>query len=358
MRERLQLYLNDWIPMKKTKIRNITITDLAKILKLNTSTVSRALNNHPDIKEETKQKIKELAQELNYIPNSIAQNLKNKTSNTIGVIVPGIHYHFFSQVISGIEDVAFEHGYKVIVCQSRENYEREVIYSKSLVQNKIAGLLISVSEKTEDAAHLIDLQNKGIPVVFFDRPVEGIQASRVINNDYEGAYQITELLIQQGAKRIAHLSGNPQLYICKERFRGFCAALKTYGLMVEDELVVNCGLDQINGYEGAKMLFESTKKPEALFCINDYVAVGAFQYLNEKNIKIPGEVSLSGFSNIPLADLIKPSLTTIDQFPYKMGAEACKIIMDEIKSSSTLEPKTEIILTKLVIRESTKKERS
>ena len=207
----------------------ITIKDIAKALNISASTVSRALKDHPDISRETKEAVNTLAAKLRYKPNAVALSLKNSKTNTIGVIIPEVVHYFFSSVISGIEDVAYEAGYNVMVCQSNEKYAREVINVQALESNRVEGALVSVSKETHDFSHLLNLEENGVPIVFFDRAPEELDVDRVIIDDRKAAYNATTHLIETGCKRIAHLSTNQTLGIGFERLAGYRKALEDHG---------------------------------------------------------------------------------------------------------------------------------
>ncbi len=333
----------------------ITIKDLASRLNIAPSTVSRALRNHPDISPQTKKSVLALASELDYFPNSIAQSLQKKSTNTIGVIVPEIKHDFFALTISGIENIAYEAGYTIMVCQSNENYEREVINTQALVSNRIAGLLVSISETTRDSGHFQTLLRRGIPVVFFDRVCEDPMFMKVMVDDEEGAYQAVRFLIENGHRRIAHLAGPSGIPMSRNRFKGYAKALREYGIPMEEQLVVYGGLHEEYGMKGFQKLMELHKLPDAIFAVNDPVAVGAYVKIKENGLKIPDDISLVGFSDNPISSLIEPPLTTVAQPAYNMGITAAKLLLEQINQSGNgMTPKTEILKTHLKIRKSTR----
>ncbi len=207
-------------------LKNSTIIDIAKELKISASTVSRALNDHPDIKQETKDRVKKIAKKLNYFPNPIARSLKNKRTNVIGVIVPEIKHDFFSSAISGIEEVTYHSGYIILVCQSNESYEREVVNTNALIQQRVAGLIVSISQNTKNGDHFKDLINRGIPLVFFDRACSDVSANKVIIDDAKSAFNAVTYLIKTGRKKIAHFSLGQSFKICEQRLKGYKDALR------------------------------------------------------------------------------------------------------------------------------------
>ena len=198
----------------KNSAKNATIIDIAKKIGISVSTVSRALSDHPDIKNETKELVRKIAEELNYTPNTIAKSLKNNRSTTIGVIVPEIKHDFFSSAISGIEEVAYESGYTIILCQSNESYKREVINTQELIHHRVAGVIVSIAQNTKDGEHFQDLLRRRIPLVFFDRVCDDVMASKVMIDDYKCAFNAVTYLVSRGYKRIAHFAGPEELFIC------------------------------------------------------------------------------------------------------------------------------------------------
>lgn len=334
-------------------MRHITINDLAKRLKLSPSTVSRALRDHPDISRKTKERVHAIAAKTNYQPNLIAQSLQNKRSNNIGVIVPEIKNSFFSTVISGIEEVAYEAGYIIMVCQSNDTIEREVINTRALAANRVAGILVSISQETKVLNHLQMLINRGIPLVLFDRIAEELNVSKVIVDDFEGAYNAVTHLIQRGKKRIAHLAGSSSLYVSRRRRQGYEAALENHNLRPDPELIITGGYHEEDGRAGAEKLFTLENRPDAIFAVNDPVALGAFHYLQANGIKIPDETALVGFTNNPNSSLVKPGLTTVSQPAFEIGRKAASLLLQQLdKKNETKPPETVILSTELIIRES------
>lgn len=337
------------------KSGRITIHDIAKHLNLDSSTVSRALNDSPRVKAKTKEKIKKVAKELGYMPNVMAANLRTQSSKSIGVIVPWISRHFFSSAISGIEEEAFKEGFNVIICQSHDEYHREVSSAHTLFANRVEGILTSVAMDTDKYDHFERFIESGIPLVLFDRSPSEVRACRVVIDDFQAAYEMTEHLIQQGCKRIAHFSGPLHLNIYKDRFNGYKKALTDNGLTFDPKLEFNSRLIPDDGIKGIKYLLSNTNRPDALFSANDVAALSAMQYLHKKtSLSIPTDIAVSGFSNSPGATIISPSLTTVDQSGDEIGRIAAKRLVSEIKGE--MRKKTRDIITvesKLIIREST-----
>lgn len=342
------------VPTVRPAIRMtlITIKDLARMLNLSPSTVSRALRDHPDISSATKTRVMALADKMNYHPNLIAQSLQNRRSNTIGVIVPEIRHAFFSSAISGIENVAYKAGCTIMVCQSNEDYEREIINTRALVSHQVAGILISISQGTKKVDHLKGAVKRGLPLVFFDRAPEGLDADSVVVDDFDGAYKAVSHMINNGYTRIAHLAGPRHIAISRERYNGYKKALADNNLPFDKNLVVRGGFSIHDGYAGLKKLVRSHGAPPALFAINDPTAIGAYRYAREAGIKIPGDMALMGFSNDPISELIDPPLSTVNQPAYEMGRAAAGMLLERIGSEKKHVPSVKLLKTELVIRKS------
>jgi LacI family transcriptional regulator len=330
---------------------HITIHDLAKILNLNASTVSRALNDHPKISAETKILVGKLAKKMNYQPNALASSLRKGSANTVGLIIPRVNRNFFASAIEGIEAVLNKAGYQLIIAQSNESQEKEKKCISSLLNSRVDGIIISVSWETTDLSHLLLVLNKKVPLIFFDRIPQNIEAGKVMLNDYLGAYKATEYLITHGYKRIAHLEGPRHLLIYAERRRGYIAALSDYGIIPDESIIIENCLTQERGYEAAKELTSMEMAPDALFCASDYSALGSIMFLKDNGFSIPGDMAVFGFSNEPFTKLIDPPLSSIEQFPYKMGETAAQLLLEEVKDKNFL-PRTIEIMPEMMVRKS------
>jgi len=333
-------------------MKQATIIDIAKKLQISPSTVSRALSDHPDIKDETKERVRKVAKELRYSPNPIAQSLKSSRTTTIGVIVPEIKHDFFSSAISGIEEVAYQSGYRIIVCQSNESFEREVVNTNLLMHHRVSGVIVSISQNTKSSEHFQDLLRRKIPLVFFDRVCEDVVASKVVIDDFRSAFEAVTYLVGRGYKRIAHFAGPRELAICKKRLNGYIEALKQAQRPICNEQVVFAGLHEQDGYNSVISVLNNEEIPDAIFCVNDPVAIGAYQGIKEAGLKIPGDIALIGFSNNKITSLIDPQLTTIDQPSFEMGKRAAELLIDAIEAKVS-EPVTVVVEAKLIIRGST-----
>ena len=335
-------------------MRNTTIIDIAKKLKISASTVSRALNNYPDINEETKKQVKQLAKKLNYWPNPIARSLKSNKTNVIGVIVPEIKHDFFSSAISGIEEVAYHSGFTILVCQSNEDYEREVINTNALMHQRVAGFIVSISQTTTNGDHFQALLDRKIPLVFFDRAFNDIPTYKVIIDDAKSSCIAVTHLIERGHKKIAHLSGPIAMDICKQRLKGYKNALKKASLPIMKELIRYSGLQESDGYTSMDSLLKDNIIPDAIFAVNDPVAIGAFQRIKEAGLRIPQDIAIVGFSNNKITSLIEPPMTTVNQPSFEMGKKAAEILIDMIeKRKNGYTNKTVVFEAELIVREST-----
>ncbi|BDD09775.1 LacI family transcriptional regulator [Fulvitalea axinellae] len=336
--------------MKKTQA---TIKDLARELNISVSTVSRALHDRPDISEKTKKAVRELAEKLDYQPNQIAQGLRQKRSYVIGVVVPEIVHHFFSTIISGIEDIAYERGFHVMVCQSKESFEREKEEIETLMSTRVDGIIVSVSKSTTDFDHFRKIQKRGIPLIFFDRICHEIKAPGVVCQDYEGAYEATEHFIKHGRKRVAHLRGPEGLVISTQRLNGYLDALTRNKVKVNKQLIVPAG-DIDSGYEQTKKLLELPERPDGIFAVNDNAAAGALMAINEKGLEAPKDISVVGFNNDPvITKLTKPTLSSIHQPGFEMGQEAARMFFDVLDEKNQDGPKIKVLPTQLIERGST-----
>lgn len=331
----------------------ITIKDLALKLGISPSTVSRALNDHPDINKQTKKKIQILAAELGYEPNVIARNLKTSRSNQLGIVMPEIKHDFFANIVSGFEDVAYDRGYTVIVAQSNEDENREKINLNSLYLNRTAGMIVSLSQNTKDTSHLSTLMDKGVKIVQFDRVSSDLDTYKVVIDDYQASYEAVNYLISKGYSKIAHLAGPQNLQNCYNRFHGYRKALEENGILFNDNLVKIGGMHEGDGKTAVEFLLKTEIEFDAIFAVNDPVAIGALKALKSHNYKLPEDVALVGFSNNPITEYVSPSITTVNQPAYEMGKVSALVLISLIEEEE-LQYKSKIIKlpTKLILRES------
>lgn len=312
-----------------------TISDIARELNITPSTVSRALNDHPRISDETKNLVKETAQRVGYQVNGVASALRSGRTYTIGVIVPTADRSFFASVVRGIEMEANKAGYNVMICQSNESYDAEILDIKALMRAQVDGIILSISKETIDFQHFIDLKKRGVPLVLFDRVIYKSDISTVTIDDYRGAYKATQHLIEQGCRRIATFtSENQNLNIYKERLKGYKDALAAYNLPLREDYIHINNLRIEGGRAGADFLWSLPEPPDAIFCASDLSALGAIQYLKEKGLKIPENVALVGFANESFTDYIEPALTTVQQHPIEMGKIAAQLFLEQMDAEN------------------------
>ncbi len=341
------------------KFEALTIKDIAKALGLSTSTVSRALRDSYEISPETKKLVLEYAEKNNYHPNPIALSLKERRSRSIGVIVCEIANSYFSQVINGIESIAYNNGYNVIIAQSRESFDREVLNLQYLTSRSIDGLIISVSTETKDFSYLKELHSKGMPIVFFDRIVNEIDTHKVIADNYKGAYEATTHLINCGYRRIAAVSNPALLSITVERMAGYKAALADNGIEVDESLIKYCqhgGMILSEVEDVVNELFDLNQRPDAIFATADKLTTNCLRLLKIKGFAVPGDIGLLGFSNTDLTELLDPPLSIIKQPAFEMGEVATNLLLQLIESKRPVTDfETKVLTTELLIRESTRK---
>jgi len=333
--------------------RPVTIKHLAKKLNISVSTVSRALRNVTDINPETKQQVLQLAKELNYEPNFMAQSLVRRKTRIIGVIVPAIHSDYFSQALGGMTDVAIQHDYHVMFCQSNETYKQEVSSVRKLVSCNIDGLLISVSKETMDAVELRKVKEKGLPVVMFDRILPDFDCNKVIVDEYNGAFKAVEHLIRKGCRRIVHIAGPEGLSISVNRLNGYLDALRKHRLTVDDRLIFRTKAFEEDALPLIRKIARLDPLPDAVFAINDKTAVLALKYLREHDISVPDDIRVAGFNDDPISEVVEPSLTTVMQPGYEVGKLAMGILIDEIGNGSK-KTVTVRLKTRLIIRNSSR----
>lgn len=338
-------------------IKKTTIHQIAKALDIDSSTVSRALNNSDRVKAKTKKRVLDKARELGYTRNMLASNLRRNKSNTIGVVVPRISRHFFSSTIAGIEEMAYKAGYNVLICQSLEELAREKKILNNLMANRVDGILISVTMETYDNSHLIKCFENGTPLVFFDRHVEGMkQTGKVLIDDVKGGFKATEHLIAQGCRKIVHFTAPLDVEIYKNRHEGYRKALEKYNLDYDKNLVLVSKLSKEDGYLMAEKIVNEFDGVDGIFSANDFAAIGAMNYLKGIGKKIPDDIAIAGFSNEPTSAVIEPSLTTVDQSGTEIGRLACNLLLDYFENGNTLiNDKTIMIQPKLIVRDSTRK---
>jgi len=338
--------------------RHVTIYDIAEKLNLATSTISRALKDHHTISDKTIKKVKQTAKEMGFVPNTLAAGLRGNKSRTIGILIPTITQPFLSSLISGIEIAAQKAEYSVIIMQSHDSYEMEVSLAKSLYSNRVSGVICSLAMETKDTSHFKQFSNNNIPLVFVDRVPRDYDTFRVVINNYLAGYKATKHLIEQGCKRIAHLTAQSEFgTLYNERKRGYIDALLEHELPIDSNLIIS--LKKMTYEDGAKAcneLFNLKPPPDGLFAPGDILAVSAVQTAKKRGIKIPEEFAVIGFNNDPISEIIEPNISTITHPAEKMGKAAAELIIKNLKSVKEEDAKEITFLnTQVLIRESSRK---
>lgn len=330
-----------------------TLKKIANELDISISTVSRSLNNHPDISEQTKTKVLNIAKKLNYVPNLFAKGFRAHKTNIIGVIVPDISHYFTATLLKGIIREAEIEGFKVIISESRNNETKQTEMLQTMMQFGVDGILLSLTRKTVEVDEIIKIREQ-IPLVLFDKVSKKVPCTQVVIDDEDAAFRVVEHLINLGKKRIAIIKEFENSLISELRFNGYLRALKTYKLPVDEKIILSASdISMHQGKRFTSILLSLKEKPDAIFAITDGTAIGVIKTLRNHGIKIPEEIAVAGFSNSENSIIIEPKLTTIDQPGNKIGKTAVKYLIDEINNENEVINKTVEIKTNLVVREST-----
>lgn len=336
--------------------RKTTIKDIANVLKITPSAVSKALNDHPRISDKTKEAVKKVALELEYQPNQLASALRSGKSKLVGIVVPKTNSYFFSTVVESIENELNKKGYNLIITQSNESYQKECRNIQTLLQTQVDGIIASLANETVDFSHYEKIKSKGIPLILYDRGENDIGVDYVGIDDYESSHLVVEHLVQQGCVRIAHLAGVSHTRIFKNRIRGYIDALEKHNLSLDNNLIKESNLTLEDGRKITEELLKLPERPDAIFAAGDYAALGALQVLQENNIKVPEEIALVGFSNEPFTSLIKPTITTVSQHNKEIGKLVAKQFLKRVDDKNWKPVLTKNILkAELIIRESSKR---
>lgn len=331
----------------------VTIKDIARELGISPSTVSRALKDHPDISSNTKKAVNELAEKMNYSPDPIALSLKGGKSRIIGVVVPAIIHYFFSTVIKGIENVASRAGYNVMVCNSNESIEAERKNIDALLSSRVEGILISVAKATDKADHIQKVKEAGVPLVFFDRALPGMEVDSVTVDDEEGAYQAVKHLLRTGCRRILHLSAPPHMEISRNRKNGYLRALKEFDIEPDSSCIIQCDSEE----KAEKLIpsfFEKENIPDGIFATNDITAATTMRIAKRYGKKVPEDISIVGFTNGQISNLTDPALSSVEQFGQEIGKQATTLLLNRLNSEEYFSPVNKVIPTEFVKKGSTR----
>jgi LacI family transcriptional regulator len=333
---------------------NVKITDLAKELHLSVATISKALKDSHEISPETKQRVLALAKKLNYTPNPYASSLRKRSSKTIAVVLPEVADSFFSLAINGIESIAQEKGFHVLIYLTHENLFKEQSILKDFQNGRVDGVLMSVSSETESHQHITDLCNKEMPLVFFDRVCEDINTAKVLTNDFESGYKATQHLLEKGCHRIAFLSMGKNLCIINDRLEGFKKAISDAGDDIKKHFILNCSADEVQSAKLIKKLLSGNNKPDGIIGSVEKLATASYTVCKELGLSIPGDVKVVAFSNLQIASLLNPSMTTVTQPAFEMGKAAATLLFKSLeKARFNLKEERVVIASLLIERDST-----
>jgi LacI family transcriptional regulator len=332
--------------------KEVTIYDVAKALNLSPSTISRALKDHPHIRKETKKKIRTMASQMGYQRNKFASNLRQKHTNTIGVVVPKLNSYFMATAIAGIEKVTSENGYGLIISQSQESWQKEISCVSTLFNSRVDGLLVSLAYDTKNMDHFNILFKKDIPVVFFDRVADCHGCMSIVIDNFKAGYESTSHLISQGCRRIVHLGGNMLRNVYSERFRGYKQALADNKIEFNQNLIIVSDMSSQAGIDTATRILKMKPRPDGIFTANDTTAVAIMVELEKAGIKIPEEIAIAGFNNEPVSQVVQPNLTTVDYPAREIGEMAASSLIGKIKNSQSANLSTIVLKYKLITRKS------
>jgi len=342
-----------------TKPKEVTIYDLARKLNVSIATISRALKDDPVVSKKTKKRVFDLAEEMGYRYNHFARNLREQRTYTIGVIVPRLNSYFMSTVIAGIESVANNEGYNLIISQSSESVDKELASAKTMFNNRIDGMLVSLAYDTEDITHFDQFIKKNIPLIFFDRVADHPECTCVLIDNRKGAYEATTHLIAQGCRRIVHITATPKRNVYIDRLAGYKQALADHQIPFDENYVLINNLSQEAGVQAAAAILQMNPLPDAIFAANDNCAVGCMIALKKAGIRIPHDMAFAGFNNDPVSTVIEPNLTTINYPGYKMGEMAAASLINHLNGVNSIDATNTILLkSELIIRASSLKTKS
>lgn len=334
--------------------RRVSLKDLAAELNVSISTVSRALRNHPDIRAELTQEIQELARARNYTPNPLAMGLLRQETHMIGVIVPDLVTHFYASIISGIEYVAKQNDYYILIASSRESFGKELESVQNLLKTRVEGLIVCLSQETNCFDHFDPLINNEIPLVFFDRVCRTDEVPSVVADNTDAARKVTRHFYENGCRRIAFISGPPHLNISQQRYEGYLLGLHDCKLPFDEELVMHCDLSTDDASRITRQLLHLKNIPDAIFGINDTVIFAAMKEIRQTGLTIPNDVALIGFTGEFHSTIVEPSLTAVTHPTFEMGKEAANLFFERI-SDPTAAPRQIEMKTSLVVRNSSMK---
>ena len=339
------------------QVKDVTIYDIAEVLNVSPATVSRGLKDHPGIRKDTKKRIIDTARKMGYQHNKFASNLRRKRTNTIGVIIPRLNSYFMSTVIAGMEKVANQAGYNLIIGQSQESVKKEISGVTTMYNSRVDGLMISLSYDTKDTDHFTILLNKGIPLIFFDRVIEHPKCTSIVIDNVKAGFDATSHLLDQGCRRILYIGGSYTRNVYADRLKGMHKALDQKGIKHDPGLVITCNLSDQAGAESAAQILKMKELPDGIFAANDTSAVACMRELKLAGILVPRDIAVVGFNNDPISKVIEPNLTTINYPGEEMGEVAATTLINRLKDMPSPKLNTVVLDHELIIRASSARKR-
>ncbi len=332
--------------------QHVTVTDIAKALSLGVGTVSRALNGHPSVKDETRKAVLQMAKKVHYRPNKVATSLRTGNTKIIGVMIPSAEINFFGSVVHGIEKVMSEKGYNVLIYQSNEMYDFEKRGIETFIRSRVDGVLASISKETINLDHYALLKERNVPLILFDRTNDALKVPSVVVDDYRGGFLATQHLIHGGCRRIAHIGGQQHVTNFNQRLKGYINALNVYNIPVDEDLIAYGNVSVASGKACMEKLLAF--QPDGVFAVEDFTALGAIEAIKNRGLNIPQEIAIVGFCNEAFGEYLTPSLSTINQQTVNMGEESARLFFD---SGSVAPPPIQkvTLAPQLIVRQSSLK---
>lgn len=338
---------------KQNSSKETTIYDIAEELDISPSTVSRSLKNHSSISSATIKKVREQATKMGYRSNIFARNLRQKKTNTIGVIIPKLNSHFMSSALTGMEKIVNENDYNLIISQSFETFEKEVSNAETMFKSRVDGLIVSLAYNTTSLSHFDRFTEKNIPIIFFDRVADYHSSTNILIDNFKAGFRAVTHLLDQGCKRIIHITGNQARNVYEDRLRGYKKGLEDRNIPFNSNYIIENKLNDKDGVEAAHQILEMTPRPEAIFAANDSCAVSCMITLKEHGITIPDDIAVVGFNNDPISRFVEPKLTTINYHGEEMGKVVGLNLINHLKGSDHIGATNKIILnSELIVRQS------
>jgi LacI family transcriptional regulator len=343
--------------IEMSQSKDVTIYDIAEVLNVSPATVSRGLKDHPGLRKDTKKRIVEAARKMGYQHNTFASNLRRKRTNTIGVIVPRLNSYFMSTVIAGMEKVANNAGYNLIIAQSQELSKKEIAGVTTMFNSRVDGLMISLSYDTRNTEHFNILLKKQIPLIFFDRVTDIPNCTNIVIDNVKAGYDAVCHLLDQGCKRIAHVGGSLNRNVYADRLKGQQQAMAERGIKLDQDLIISNNLSEQEGAQAVQQLLKSGKIPDGIFAANDTSAVGIIRELKQAGIRVPEDIAVVGFNNDPISRVIDPNLTTVHYPGEEMGEVAANTLLNKLKEVPSANLNTIVLRHELIIRDSSRRKK-